>query len=102
MVGIPSAPVWAIPGVVDGFAPQQGLLGAVAEHLLHLPLVSNLAKVGDGSSVSWADEAPGANLQGMEVALEALLSDVRGESSVSLIFFSPWLSQSPQRCRMGR
>ena len=42
--------------------------------------------MGDGSSVPWANVASGANLQGMEVAFEALLSDVRGESSVALTF----------------
>ena len=40
----------------------------------------------DGTSVSWAYVAPGANLQSVEVALEALLSDVRGKSSVALTF----------------
>ena len=86
MVGIPSAQVWAVPGVVDGLAPQEGLLGAVAQHLLHLPLAGNLAEVGDGSSVPWADISSGANLQSMEVALEALLTDVRGKCSVFLTF----------------
>ena len=84
--GIPSAPIWAVPGVVDCLAPKEGLLRAVAQHLLHLPDACQLAEVGDGSSVSWADVTSSANFQGMEVALEALLSDVRGEGSVPLTF----------------
>ena len=42
--------------------------------------------MGDGSSVSRADVSSGANLQGMEVALEALLTDVGGKGSVFLTF----------------
>ena len=82
----PSAPVWAVPGVVDCLAPQESLLWAVAQHFLHLPLASDLAEVGDGSSVSRADVSSGANLESMEVALEALLTDVGGQGSISLTF----------------
>ena len=82
----PSAPVWAVPGVVDCLAPQESLLWAVAQHFLHLPLASDLAEVGDGSSVSRADVSSGANLESMEVALEALLTDVGGQGSIPLTF----------------
>ena len=83
---IPSAPVWAVPGVADCLVPQEGLFWAVAQHLLHLPLSSNLAEVGDGSSVSRADVSSGANLESMEVALEALLTDVGGQGNIALTF----------------
>ena len=87
--GIPSAPIWAVPGVVDCLAPQEGLLGAVAQHLLHLPHACQLAEVGDCTSVPGADVAPGANLQGMEVAFEAQFFDVGGKGSVFLTFPCP-------------
>ena len=86
---IPSAPVWAVPGVVDCLAPQEGLLGAVAQHLLHLPHSCQLTEVGDCTSVPGADVAPGANLQGMEVAFEAQFFDVGGKGSVFLTFPCP-------------
>ena len=42
--------------------------------------------MGDGSSVSRADVSSGANLESMEVALEALLTDVGGQGSIALTF----------------
>ena len=42
--------------------------------------------MGDGSSVSRADVSSGANLESMEVALEALLTDVGGKGSIALTF----------------
>ena len=92
----PSAPVWAVPGVVDCLAPQESLLWAVAQHLLHLPLASNLAEVGDGSSVSRADVSSGSNLESMEVALEALrLSQSPQQSTVSkgTVSSTRWISK---------